>query len=146
MGSGSEHPVDGMFYFTISVKDSVSFKVSITTQWENGDGELIDATGCRATYTISTLSRYVSHIPFDAYKDNVLAFINDVISKLDINSEFNYLYQIPDDDLIDNPLKALSFLKSSHIYNKYSICEWSPNSEGNEIKVTNKIKEGSYSV
>ena len=146
MGSGSEHPVDGMFYFTISVKDSVPFKVSITTQWKNGDGELIDATDCRATYTISTLSRYVSHIPFDAYKDNVLAFINDVISKLDINSEFNYLYQIPDDDLIDNPLKALSFLKSSHIYNKYSICEWSPNSEGNEIKVTNKIKEGSYSV
>lgn len=146
MGASGVNPVDGMFYFTLSVTDTVPFKLTITTQWKDNEGSLIDSTDCRATYTISTLSRYVSHIPFDSYKDNVLSFISDVISKLDINSEFNYLYQIPDDDLIDNPLNAASFLRSSHIYNKYSICEWSPNSVGNDIRVTNKIKEGSYSV
>lgn len=47
----------------------------------------------------------------------------DLIKSLDYDNEFNYLYEIPGNKLIKNPLKATSFLNVNHVYNKFTICE-----------------------
>lgn len=47
----------------------------------------------------------------------------DELKKLDYDDEFNYLYEIPGNKLIKNPLKATSFLNTNHVYNQFTICE-----------------------
>lgn len=54
-----------------------------------------------------------------------------VLLKYDLNgsntSIFNYIYQVPEDTLIENPLLAKSFLDSNHPYNPFVIAEWDIN-------------------
>ena len=54
-----------------------------------------------------------------------------VLLKYDLNgcntSIFNYIYQVPKDTLIENPLLAKSFLDSNHPYNPFVIAEWDIN-------------------
>ena len=45
------------------------------------------------------------------------------MKELDYDNEFNYLYEIPENKMIKNPLKATSFLNVNHVYNKFTICE-----------------------
>ena len=49
--------------------------------------------------------------------------IYEEMKRLDYDNEFNYLYEIPENKMIKNPLKATSFLNVNHVYNKFTICE-----------------------
>lgn len=47
-----------------------------------------------------------------------------LIPRFDVDNIFNYTYQVDDDELIENPLEAASFLNTNHIYNKFTICQF----------------------
>lgn len=70
-------------------------------------------------------------------------FIGKVFEKtqtLDTKQYFNYTYDVPEDIRIDNPLEATSFFKKAHIYNKFTIAQWSSQSKESEYKIMNKIR------
>lgn len=58
------------------------------------------------------------------------------INSLDIEGKFNYGYQVPDNDLISNPLTGSAFLDSNHPYNKCTICKW--DHKNSKIQIINK--------
>lgn len=45
------------------------------------------------------------------------------IESLDYDNEFNYLYDIPEKNMIVNPLVAESFFNKNHVYNPFTIAE-----------------------
>ena len=45
------------------------------------------------------------------------------IAELDHESKFDYTYQIPDTEYIENPLSGVSFTDGSHPYNKFTISQ-----------------------
>ena len=67
-----------------------------------------------------------------------------LVKKLDKDNKFNYTHVIDSNVLIEDPLKSESFLNDSHIYNKFTICQWdigNPNIDDNtSIKIVNKVK------
>lgn len=60
-----------------------------------------------------------------------------LIPRFDVDNIFNYTYQVNDDELIENPLEAASFLNTHHIYNKFTICEFDA-SENTSIYIAGK--------
>jgi len=46
-----------------------------------------------------------------------------LIPRFDRDNVFNYTYQVDEDELIEDPLEASSFLNPNHIFNKFTICE-----------------------
>lgn len=83
---------------------------------------------------------------YDSYKGDFEASVLERINNLDTEGRFDYSYEIPDEDYIEDPLLPLSFLNTKHIFNKFTICKIQPttkkymdNTTG-DITVTNKIK------
>ena len=60
------------------------------------------------------------------------------IMELDINKKYNYAYIVDEDEEIENPLDAESFVDPNHIFNKFTICQM--DTENTDIYITNKIK------
>ena len=60
--------------------------------------------------------------------------------QLDKNRYFNYTYEVPEEQLIKNPLDATSFFKSAHIYNKNTIAQWRSQSDESTFTILNKIR------
>lgn len=60
--------------------------------------------------------------------------------QLDKNHYFNYTYEVPEEQLIENPLDATSFFKSTHIYNKNTIAQWRSQSDESRFTILNKIR------
>ena len=71
---------------------------------------------------------------FEDY-DNFGEVVSKVVS-LDTDSKFDYTYEIPETDYIENPLDSQSFTNNSHPYNKFTISQI----YCNDTTVTNKIK------
>lgn len=67
-----------------------------------------------------------------------------LVKQLDKDNKFNYTHVIDSNVLIEDPLRSESFLNDSHIYNKFTICQWdigNPNIDDNtSIKIVNKVK------
>lgn len=70
-------------------------------------------------------------------------YLNQIYNKtqqLDTNHYFNYTYEVPEEQLIKNPLDATSFFKSAHIYNKNTIAQWRSQSDESTFTILNKIR------
>ena len=83
---------------------------------------------------------------YESYNGDFETAVLDRINNLDTEGRFDYSYEIPDEDYIEDPLLPLSFLNAKHIFNKFTICKIQPttkkymdNTTG-DITVTNKIK------
>ena len=61
----------------------------------------------------------------------------DEVIYLDKEKVFNYLYQVPVDDEIKDPLDSESFVNEKHCYNPYTICQINTKSFDEGIKVLN---------
>lgn len=58
------------------------------------------------------------------YKNKITStMLTQKLSELDYDKEFNYLYQIPEQKLIKNPLKSENFFNINHFYNQFTIAE-----------------------
>lgn len=62
------------------------------------------------------------------------------LKSLDKDSLYNYAYIVNQENLINNPLKAESFLDTNHPYNQYSICQVETNNIANGISIFNGVR------
>ena len=65
------------------------------------------------------------------------------MQELDPNHEFDFNYTIPNVDLIENPLEAMSFNDSHHIMNPFTICEMDIDAMGDNfdtIRILNNVR------
>ena len=59
------------------------------------------------------------------------------IGRLDTEKEFDWMYQVPTEDEIPNPLDPDSFVNEAHPFNKFTICEINTSCFDGDIKVLN---------
>lgn len=81
------------------------------------------------------------------YEHGNIARFDDILSLLNeynnYNGQpiFNYTYQVPEEDLIEDPLIAKEFLDAGHPFNPFTICQWdTTNKTLNSLIIENKIK------
>ena len=81
------------------------------------------------TDTPDTLDQ-ITFEPIVKFKDNDIfknkygidnQTILDRIKELDINNKFNYIYNVPTNDLIADPLESKTFFNIGHIFNDYTL-------------------------
>ena len=110
---------------------------------DGGEGNLVintELTGDDSTITAT--------IKFDKiFKFNIsltsseLSRRVELMAYLDQGNIFNYTYIVPQSDLIENPLKASSFIDSNHVFNRFTICQWNTEDNSNsKITVVNNVK------
>lgn len=87
------------------------------------------------TITLGELYRYDK--PSEVESITTFNAILDKVISLDNKSKFNYLYQVPTDDEIKDPLDGESFVNDNHCYNPYTICQMNTKSFDSGIKVLN---------
>ena len=86
----------------------------ITLNWAN-------LTNCILTIQFSKMYP-ISCPDFVGNKDEYKEILQK-IAELDHESKFDYTYQIPDTEYIENPLSGVSFTDGSHPYNKFTISQ-----------------------
>ena len=62
--------------------------------------------------------------PNNTFKDKYNILFNtlqDRIAELDDDGVFNYVYKVPSNELIENPLLAKSFFDQNHIFNRFTL-------------------------
>ena len=62
--------------------------------------------------------------PNTTFKDKYNILFNTLqnrIAKLDDDGVFNYIYKVPSNELIENPLLAKSFFDQNHIFNRFTL-------------------------
>lgn len=93
-------------------------------------------------YTVPNITNVDETRPEYKIADFTLDDIAQLIDQqLDTAKLFNYTYQVPDEELIVNPLTSASFVDSNHIYNPFTICRWDNTNENtNELNVINRVK------
>lgn len=70
-----------------------------------------------------TISNFIKFVKPGDMSSNYFDFICKYINELDVNHIFNYIYEVPSDEKIINPLLAASFFDTNHIYNKNTIAQ-----------------------
>ena len=105
----------------------------------------------RLDYKLVIVSNDVATIIFNPLHEyntdgtifNDTGYLDRIYNKtqqLDKNHYFNYTYEVPEEQLIENPLDATSFFKSAHIYNKNTIAQWRSQSDESRFTILNKIR------
>lgn len=120
-----------LFPFIISETDqpiTIEIEIGLLT---------LDSNDTKTTYQNTTLTIN----PFYKYTDdaNHLSLI-PILTHLDRDLIFDYLYQVPEEDLIEDPLVAKSFVDANHILNPFTICEWNIGSKNNKTTVINRLR------
>lgn len=65
------------------------------------------------------------------------AVVADIVRLDNAKKEFDWMYQVPTEDEIPNPLDPDSFVNEAHPFNKFTICEIDTSCFDNDIKVLN---------
>ena len=65
------------------------------------------------------------------------AVVADIVRLDSTQKEFDWMYQVPTEDEIPNPLDPDSFVNEAHPFNKFTICEINTECFDNDIKVLN---------
>lgn len=63
--------------------------------------------------------------------------VMNTILALDQDNQFNYMYTVPTESRIDNPLLGSSFMNVNHPYNQFTICQL--NTDGTSIDIFGKL-------
>ena len=86
--------------------------------------------------TIKPIVRFsrekLNRIPVGSDKTTFEDLLKNQFAELDINRRCDYTSF---DAEIDNPLNSASFFDSAHVYNPYTICQWTRSSKNGDIKV-----------
>ena len=116
----------GSYYCRVTINERLDYKLVIVSK---------DA----ATIIFNPLHEYST----EGTIFNNTAYLDQIYNKtqqLDKNHYFNYTYEVPEEQLIKNPLDATSFFKSAHIYNKNTIAQWRSQSDESTFTILNKIR------
>lgn len=118
---------------------SLTYKLKLDTDLDTAVDYKLRITPTKSTklinYSIQPLVKYITDTLDnlgDAFEQTVL----DTIKYLDKKSEFNYSI-VPELPIV-NPLVGSTFWNKSHVYNRYTIGQWTENNY--DINVINNIK------
>jgi len=96
------------------------------------------------TFTVHDLRKFRYPTLSNLHED-AIPFVEDILENiglLDKTARFNFLYEVPDSDLVEYPLMSQSFLNPDHPMNKFTICQYtlSDSSKRNDIVVISKAR------
>lgn len=77
----------------------------------------------RSDIKIITLNKLYCYDKPEAISPSDFVRYEELIPQFDIDNQFQYVYDIPENVLIEDPLDPYSFLNPYHIYNKFTICQ-----------------------
>lgn len=123
----------------ISFTSAGSYYCRVTINNEGLNYKLIIVSNDVATIIFNPLHEYTTEGTIfndSSYQDRIY----NKTQQLDTNHYFNYTYEVPEEQLIENPLDATSFFKSAHIYNKNTIAQWRSQSDESRFTILNKIR------
>ena len=123
-------------------KDSGTYFLKFATPTPNAEITMtinasFDDSITSGVYTITIGELYRYDKPSEVESNTTFNAILDEVMYLDNKKVFDYLYQVPTDDEIRNPLDAESFVDENHFYNPYTICQINTESFDDGIKVLN---------
>lgn len=89
------------------------------------------------TNTTITISPMYSCVKNENINDSAYGKITKKMQELDQDNQFNYMYTVPTESRIDNPLLGSSFMNVNHPYNQFTICQLS--TDGTSIDIFGKL-------
>jgi len=104
-----------------------------------------DATGTKefsieyqssASITISPLYK-VKNVEDTVITDTANDAVYSKVIELDQKGEFNYMYEVPAEKLIKDPLLGESFVNVEHPYNQFTMCQM--NTDKSSVEIFNKL-------
>lgn len=102
----------------------------------NGASE--DTITVSQTDALSITCRMKNPIMIDA--KNTDSELVSKVKQLDVNSNFDYTYDVRDSDLVEYPLSPKSFNDVNHVYNKFTICQSDFSNVVSNITIANKVR------
>jgi len=125
-----EKVLAGTYYFDIpSDAKSLIFKAIYSPTEE----EVVTPENASTTVTLGQLYKYNITMNGETYNKRL-----DLLIDLDTENRYNYTYVVPTSLLVADPLSASSFFDKNHVYNKYSIAQWVPDTS--DVAVSSNIK------
>ena len=118
----------GIYYLKLHSDGTNSITLTVSYDYESVE------LSSSYTLTLGKLYKYTENGNFD--NPVTLQAMIDKVTSLDSQHKFDYIYEIPVDSYIENPLDGESFTNENHPYNKFTICEIDVSSLNN-IKVNN---------
>lgn len=61
-----------------------------------------------------------------------------LLQDFDYDHEFQYMYEVPEDSCVKNPLDWKSFLDPHHIYNTWTLCKFDTKSDNSSIQISSR--------
>lgn len=123
------NPVSDFLGIRTQFRDSGTYylKLDVTTPGIHTlSFKMINIEDDKKVITLNKLFKYeISKAIQESDKYNT--YIKMMENIFDIDGQFKFTYQVPDENLIENPLDPVSFLNSHHIYNGYTICQLNVN-------------------
>lgn len=123
----------------VSFTSAGSYYCRVIINGESLNYKLVIVSNDAATIIFNPLHEYNT----EGTIFNDTSYLDRIYNKtqqLDKNHYFNYTYEVPEEQLIENPLDATSFFKSTHIYNKNTIAQWRSQSDESRFTILNKIR------
>lgn len=109
------HLSGGKLYPLVVTSSNATIKQKLIIRLYNSS----DDTAYTTTEDITVqLFNPLKYVPTDDL-NKLIAYIR----MFDPKDEFNYIYEVDPDVLIQDPLEAKQFLNSNHVYNKFTICQ-----------------------
>ena len=125
-GGSGEYKNSGMYYLLMTIPQStVQCFLKVTS------------AGSDASYPIS-IGKLLKFEKPESMSDGTFEAVLQRVFYLDTDNKYDYTYEVPDDNLIEDPLSSESFLNKNHIFNKFTICQI--DTKNMSIYMTNKIK------
>lgn len=110
------------YYYILKIKHTGSEGSSYTLRLKyNGTSDI------HPTYRILNPVKYNKPMLTSTQSNMEIDFFEDIIdelAKMDTRHLFNYVYTVPDDQLVRYPLDSLSFLNEDHPLNRFTICQY----------------------
>lgn len=119
---GESHEKTTLYYLVEKSTSASTIRITITV----GGG----------TATISALHKVASY-PSDVLNESAVSVVRDKVVALDVNDNFDYFYDVPDEKKIPDPLIGYSFNNYDHPYNQFTICQM--NTSDSKISIMNKL-------
>lgn len=102
----------GTYYFNVSVDNNQGYVLRlILNNYMRSEEKAV---------SINSLYRYSKP---DGMTDELFDRYSSLILQFDPDRQYQYIYNIPEDVMIENPLSAESFLNAHHIYNQVTISQ-----------------------
>ncbi len=110
-----------VYYYAVKAETDSSYTLRISDAIPEGTTKKTSPT-----FTVHDLRKFKYPTLSDLHEDPI-PFVEDILENigvLDRTGRFNFLYEVPDADLVEYPLMSQAFLNPDHPMNKFTICQY----------------------